>query len=163
MMTIIIDSREKLPYRFAGIHPKLRGTCPGYTDHTPVISTQFGTLATGDYSVAGLTDRVAVERKSVDDLFQTVGRGRDRFKREFERLAAMDVAGVVIESTLTGILKRPPVHSRVSPSAVVNTCLSWSRRWPRVHWWFADSRRLSEILTYRLLEGFWRDVQRQGI
>ena len=158
MMTIIVDTREKLPYRFAGIHSKVRRA---QVVDEPAFLVQFGYLATGDYSVVGLTDRVAVERKNIADLYGTLGRGRDRFHDELERLAQLDVAAVVIEATLGDILRRPPAYSRMCPSAVANTIVSWSRRWPRVHWWFADTRRLGEILTFRLLEGFWRDVQRQ--
>ncbi len=42
--TIVIDSREQRPYQFPGAVVK--------------------TLPTGDYSIVGLTDRVAIERKS---------------------------------------------------------------------------------------------------
>jgi ERCC4-type nuclease len=159
MMTIVVDSREKLPYRFAGVRSKVRVP---HADDEVTFLLQFGYLVSGDYSLAGLTDRVAVERKSIDDLYGTLGRGRDRFRDECERLSSLDLAAIVIEGTLTDILKRPPEHSQMRPSAVANTIVSWSRRWPRVHWWFADSRRLAEVFTYRLLEGFWRDQQRQS-
>jgi ERCC4-type nuclease len=126
------------------------------------VCTRVAHLATGDYSILGLTDRVAVERKSLEDLFGTLGRGRDRFRDEFERLAEMDVAGVVIEASLSDIIKRPPEHSRVSPRAVVATVISWSQRWPSIHWWFADSRRLGEIFTFRILERYWNDQHRRS-
>ena len=54
-MKIVIDTREQAPFPFSG--EQYRGT-----------ETAFGTLDTGDYSLAGLTDKVAVERKSLPDL-----------------------------------------------------------------------------------------------
>lgn len=166
MMTIVVDSREKLPYRFTGIASKVHAAGVAHPDSDAdddedlAVVVQFGHLSTGDYSLAGLTDRIAVERKSVADLYGTLGRGRQRFRAEFDRLAELDVAAVVVEATFTDIIKRPPEHSRMRPSAVANTIVSWSRRWPTVHWWFADSRRLAEVLTFRILEGFYRDILR---
>lgn len=49
-MKILIDRREQAPFGFKG--ERYRGT-----------EIAFGTLDTGDYSLAGLTDKVAVERK----------------------------------------------------------------------------------------------------
>ena len=53
-MKIIIDSREQRPFDFLSQNGD--------------IETERGTLDTGDYSVAGLESRVAVERKSLADL-----------------------------------------------------------------------------------------------
>ena len=52
-MKIIIDTREQAPFTFR--HERMGAT------------TEPGTLAVGDYSLAGLEDRVAVERKSLPD------------------------------------------------------------------------------------------------
>ncbi len=70
-MKILIDSREQSPFAFQ--HEKYTGTV-----------TEVGTLDTGDYSLAGLTDRVAVERKSLPDLVACLGRERERFEREMQ-------------------------------------------------------------------------------
>ena len=61
-MKIIIDTREQAPFTFR--HERMGAT------------TEPGTLAVGDYSLAGLEDRVAVERKSLPDSFKfTYGLG----------------------------------------------------------------------------------------
>jgi len=63
-MKITQDTREQTPFTFDGY------TC----------EIQTGTLPTGDYSLAGLVDRCAVERKSLDDLLGCLmGSGRERF------------------------------------------------------------------------------------
>jgi ERCC4-type nuclease len=79
---IVVDTREQAPLRF--------GAWP----------TVAAGLRTGDYSIEGFEDRVAVERKGLSDLFTCVGRERPRFERELVRLAAMDYGAVVLEATL---------------------------------------------------------------
>jgi hypothetical protein len=85
-MKIIVDSREQAPFTFQ--HEKYAGTI-----------VEAGTLDTGDYSLAGLADKIAVERKSLPDLAQCLGRERERFERELQRAAALDAFAVVVEST----------------------------------------------------------------
>lgn len=101
---VVIDTREQLPWQFDGL----------YTDMSArggrrplVVEKAVATLRQGDYSIRGFENQVAIERKSLPDLFGTLGRGRDRFARELERLAALDRAAVVIESGLDGITPRP--------------------------------------------------------
>lgn len=72
-MKIIIDTREQRPFAFLGQNGD--------------IETERGTLSLGDYSLAGLTDRVAVERKSLADLVMCLGKERERFQRELMRAA----------------------------------------------------------------------------
>lgn len=131
---LVIDTREQRPYRFAGA---VRATLPS-----------------GDYSLAGLETRVAVERKRIDELFVCVGKERERFERELVRLAEYDYAAIVIEGRFSAALEPSP-FSRVSPKAVVNSIVSWSVRFG-VHIFFADSRPLARALTYRILEKFWK-------
>jgi len=85
-MLIIQDSREQAPYAFTG--PRYEG-----------VTVKVGTLQTGDYSLHGLTDKVAVERKSLPDLVQCLGRERDRFERELQRAAALAAFCVVVEAS----------------------------------------------------------------
>lgn len=84
-MMILMDSREQRPFAFSG--PRYEG-----------VAVETGTLAVGDYSLAGLTDRVAVERKELSDLVQCLGRERERFERELQRGAALDAFAVVVEA-----------------------------------------------------------------
>ena len=59
--TIAVDTREQRPYQYPG--------------------AQVCTLPTGDYSVVGLKDRVAIERKTKADAYSSLGQGRARFRR----------------------------------------------------------------------------------
>src|ERR1700676_181303 len=80
-VTAIIDTREQTPLDLAPLRVEL------------------GTLATGDYSVAGLETIVAIERKSLPDLLSCIGQERERFDREVVRLLAYPVRALVVEST----------------------------------------------------------------
>ncbi len=133
-LVVAIDTREQKPYRF----PRSRRQ----------------TLRTGDYSLCGLEDRVAVERKRLEELFTITGRDRERFERELERMAELEYAAIVIEAGLPQIL-RGAAFSHVSPKAVVGSLVSWSIRY-RAHVFFAGDRRHANALTRRLLEKFWR-------
>jgi len=69
-------------------------------------------LPAGDYSVAGLEDRVAVERKSLQDLFNGCSPygSRDAFGRACERMKKPGFAAPVIEGSITKILRSNEVQ-----------------------------------------------------
>ena len=89
-MVILIDSREQAPYRFDG------------------EASEVGTLPSGDYSIRGMEELVAIERKELSDFLACCGRERDRFKRELVRLRGYRCKAVVIEATLAQILDGTP-------------------------------------------------------
>lgn len=114
-------------------------------------------LRSGDYSLFGFEQRVAIERKSLADIFSSVGGQRKRFEKEVQRLAAMEYAAVVIEATLEECLAPQP-YSQMNPKAVVNTLLAWSVKY-RLAVFFAGNRRFGRAVTYRLLEKFFNYQQ----
>lgn len=74
-------------------------------------------LDAGDYSVKGFESSVAVERKAVLDLFGSLGRERERFKRELERLEKYERAWLVIEGSEEEVLSFQP-YSQLHPNVV---------------------------------------------
>jgi len=146
----VIDTREQAPFAFEGI--------TGDRGRVLEIAKSRVGLKTGDYSIRGLEDVIAVERKSKVDLYGTVGRGRERFERELERLAAMGAPAVVLECDLASLL-RPPARSKVSPSSALNSLIAWSVR-HRLPVWPCPGRRFAEIVTFRLLQHYW--AEREG-
>ena len=66
--TVVIDTREQKPLEFSR------------------LTAIRGTLHTGDYSVQGLEGVVAVERKSVPDMVNSLTKERARFMAEIERM-----------------------------------------------------------------------------
>jgi ERCC4-type nuclease len=75
---LIVDTREQTPLTFRH------------------LESVRGTLQSGDYSVAGLEESFAVERKSVADLVGSLTRGRERFMRELHRLRGFSNAYLLI-------------------------------------------------------------------
>ncbi|QJW94734.1 ERCC4 domain-containing protein [Frigoriglobus tundricola] len=154
--TILTDNREQHPYAFAALRAdKRQGGGP------MLIETKTVCLNTGDYSLDGYADRVAVERKSLNDLFHTIGQARDRFERELERLSVMDTALVMIEADWLTIFTSPPKHSQLDPKVVFRSILAWVQRFPRVHWFPAPDRQFAEATTFRFLERFHRERERE--
>lgn len=149
---VLIDTREQRPYTFAGLNADAKDG-----GGELAIPTRVETLPSGDYSLAGYADRVAVERKSLADLYGTLGKGRDRFVRELDRLNAMEWACVVVEAEWSTILADPPERSRLNPKTVWRSVLAWMQRYPRVHWLTVAGRDMGQVATFRVLERFLRE------
>ena len=83
---ILIDSREQAPFSSQGYE----------VDPEPAI------LPVGDYSLPGIEDRVAVDRKRLEDLISClVADNRDRYEKELARERAYYLFCVVIEPPLS--------------------------------------------------------------
>ncbi len=105
----IVDSREQLPLN---LEP---------------LRTMAGTLQTGDYSLAGYEDEVAIERKSLVDLLACVGIERARFDREIQRMRGYPTRLLIVESTWSEI-QAGNWRSRVSAAAVEGSLRGWEAR-----------------------------------
>lgn len=86
-MKIIVDSSEQAPWFFG-----------------PGIPTVKRSLDTGDYSVESYESVLTVERKSLNDLVKTVIHDWLRFSKQLRRMAAMDVAIIVVDSTVDALM-----------------------------------------------------------
>ena len=140
---IAIDTREQRPYDFKNIKPE-----------SPKVVTQ--TLKTGDYSLVGLENKVCVERKSLVDIFGSIGAGRARFEREMIRMSEIQYAVLVIESSLSSIFVNPPRHTKMNPKSVFRTLIAWSQRY-NIHVWPMWNRDAAEKVTYLILKRFYDD------
>lgn len=148
--TILVDQREKAPYRFTGLHTD------SARQYRPLeVQTRWAHLPTGDYSIDGLQDLVTIERKSLADLYATLGQHRERFEAEHERMAAMAFAAVVVESDLAAAIAEPPPRSKLHPRAVYRTWLAWMVKYG-VPWLWIGSREGAEKTTFQLLRMFWK-------
>jgi|DewCreStandDraft_4_1066084.scaffolds.fasta_scaffold09252_6 DNA excision repair protein ERCC-4 len=106
-LTIVIDSREQEPYSF---DPRL-------------TSAVRRALKAGDYSIAGLEDQVAVERKTLDDFVSTVIHRRRRFRAELGKLSRYRAACVVVEAELLDVVGKR-YRGEARPEAIVGSMLS---------------------------------------
>jgi DNA excision repair protein ERCC-4 len=149
--TVVKDTQE----RDAGYHfrmtEKVKGKlCP------LVVPVVVRKMETGDYSIDGYEDRVTVERKALSDLFQSMTRERERFEREYMRMAAIVADGgqacVVVEGTYEQTLTDPPTAA--NPLAIESTWLSWWNKY-RVPLVWAGPKTMAERFTYRFLHWWW--------
>ena len=144
-MIVVRDSREQKGYNFA---------------EYPDVEIVRGTLPQGDYSIQGLENFVAVERKSLSDLAMCLGRDRDRFFRELLRARGMESFSIVCEGTWSE-LSKGQYPSRLNPqSATATVCAIMSRlRIPIV---FCGSRKEAEAVTHNLLRQYLRGAMRKA-
>lgn len=156
--TVAIDTREQHAFAFTG----LRSDADKH--YRPlIVPTTRATLHTGDYSILdtgtehNYSDRITIERKSLADLFSTLGQNRARFERELDRMAELEWSAVVIEADWPTVLGCPPPHSQLRPKTIFRSVIAWQQRYPNVHWWLCAGREFAEVTTLRILERWWRD------
>jgi ERCC4-type nuclease len=83
-MEIIIDTREQTPYE--------------------LVEAKKSKLKTGDYTVDGFEDVMAVERKSYSDLYKCLTSDLGRFKKQLKRLGKMRHSALLVDSTVSSLL-----------------------------------------------------------
>lgn len=129
-LEIIVDSREKYPYRFT----------------SQQTTTVRRALSAGDYGTT-LDGRLiaAVERKSLPDLVSSLTSGKLRYA--LAELAALPRAAVVVEDRYSAVFKL----DRVRPAQVADGLAELQVRWPNVPLVFCETRPLAEEWTYRFL------------
>lgn len=145
-MKICVDTREQRAFPFAG--PRYGG-----------VEVEMATLTVGDYSLAGLADKVAVERKELSDLVQCLGRDRERFERELQRGAALDAFAVVVEASFLD-LAAGKYRSRLNPHAACQSVLAFSGRY-RLPFLFAGNRAAAEYVTWGFLRQYLEGARRR--
>jgi hypothetical protein len=154
--TVIIDTREQHPFGFQNFSADAAdGGGP------LVIPTTAKALHAGDYSLVGFESRVAVERKSLPDLYGTFVGDRERGIKQLEKLAQLEFATVVVEADWHSILYCNDCtdiqkHWR-NPKTLFRSILAWQQRFPKIHWLTLNDRRTAEHATLRILERFWID------
>ena len=81
----LVDTREQRPF-----------------DLSP-LQCERASLVTADYTIKGLEDFIAYERKSLSDLVGCVGIDRVRFEKVITRMLSYECRGLVVR----GLLGRP--------------------------------------------------------
>ena len=150
-MVVIVDSREKKPMLYDKVGD------PNF----PGLKIKFDTLKSGDYSIENMSTpdcehSIALERKSLPDLFSSVGRGRERLIAEFKRMQEFDYAALVIEDDYRAMFRSPPPASSMNPKSVFRSILAFSIRYD-LHVFACPNRIFAERTTYLLLKRFWDD------
>lgn len=111
-MKILIDTREQVPLEFT---------------HEYVTGTIRRKLDVGDYSVEykdGSVPSVVFERKSLGDLFGTMGKGYPRFRKELLRAQESDTKLILIVEATKAQVLRGYKHSRMKGLTVYRKLLT---------------------------------------
>lgn len=145
-MELIIDAREQCPFQFEG---KLY----------PDTWISKGTLQSGDYSLAGLENHVAIERKSLADLVQCLGRDRERFERELIRAKGLEYFAVVCEGSFRDLANGHYRSKLPAHSASQSVAAFMARH--RTPFFFAGSRPAAEYITWSLLKQYLQGKQHE--
>ncbi len=143
---LLVDTREQAAYTFSRFRPWFAGI-----ERRP--------LPVGDYSIAGLEERVAVLRRSLPALHTSLAPGGQRhsFLQACARLGNFKQRFLIIEASFEEVLKRSPDRA-VDPNAVLSSLQALAIRWG-IQPWFAGSRALGEELTACLLHKAYQMVR----
>lgn len=141
-ITIIVDTRERYPYRFAKQQAR----------------TLRQALPAGDYGVLGADGSLlaSVERKALADLTASLNNGTMVF--ELGRLAELSRAAVVVEDRYSAL-----VAHRFSPGGFLPDLLARVQvRYPEIPIVFCDTRPFAEEWTYRWLGAAVAELRQDG-
>lgn len=107
-LTVLCDTREKTPPPFpAG------------------VTLARATMETADYTTPTLQGIAVIERKSVSDYVNSIGRSRERFDDEIRRLRAYRWKCIVVEGDLSFVYRSTAIH----PHAILGSIASMFATW----------------------------------
>jgi hypothetical protein len=129
-LTILVDTRERYPYRFAGRD----------------VAAARSALSAGDYGVANGEAIIAVvERKTLENLTSSLSDGTLAF--QMQRLGEVGRAAVVVEGRYSALF----ALEHVPAPFIADGLARLQVRYPEIQVVFADSRKFAEDWTYRFL------------
>jgi ERCC4-type nuclease len=110
---VLVDTREQRPWRLLDNHPNWIG------------GEKRAALKAGDYSVEGMQELLALERKSMVDVIRSTMAVRARFIASCARLSKLRWKAILIEATYEN-MKSPyremeDLETGAHPNAVVGT------------------------------------------
>lgn len=132
-MRIIVDSREQHPYTFGEVETIRRA------------------LPAGDYSLEGLEESFAIERKSMADLVHTVLCAKRRFRAELNKLRTYRFAAIVVEGSVADILAGN-YRSDIAPQALLGIVAGITMTYQPIQVHFAGDRPHACALVGEMLK-----------
>jgi hypothetical protein len=138
-LRVLVDSRERYPYRFA--------------NHT--ANRERNALPAGDYGVRDSQGALlaSVERKTLENLASSLSDGTLAF--QMARLAELPLAAVAVEGRYSALLE----HQHAPGGWLADQLVRLQARYPQVSVVFLDSRRHAEDWTHRFLATAFGDSQ----
>lgn len=163
-IVIIEDTREQKPLEITKF-PVFRGGIQFQPGEPRPRSEDFKYpekgLPVGDYSLKGFdtfkNPGITIERKA-DDLYQSLGTGRERFLREVEKMRAFRFRALVIETTRAQI-EAGDYRSLITPASVLGTLDALAVR-AGLHIFFCGDAYGAARQVESLVEKFARGIKK---
>lgn len=151
-LVIVVDSNEQKPYTFPREYP---------TIHKPLWYTKKGhnKHCGGDYSIEGLEDKIAIERKTITDFYVTI---TDRKRMDRQRAKMKDVLfkAWVIEGSEEELYTPQLSWSNVHPNSVYGSVVSLNVK-DGMHV-YVGSRESCRIKVLNWLVKFYKEYNKQA-
>jgi DNA excision repair protein ERCC-4 len=140
---MVVDSREQKPL-FKGVNTVI-GKCIVHR-----------ALKYGDYSILGFEDRISIERKSLPDLYSTLGKGRTRFEKEIRGLSTYEWKGLLIEGSEDDCYT-PDQYSAIHPNSVYHSIAAMNILGFHIYW--AKNRTRARDFVLSRLTKYYKRVK----
>ncbi|NCO24070.1 MAG: hypothetical protein COZ07_07945 [Candidatus Infernicultor aquiphilus] len=137
-MEIIIDQRERYPYKFAN------------------ALTKRENLPVGDYALIKDKKIIAVAEKKTMDNFLHEIRGYDIFKSSLEELKQYKYKAVIFDSPYSDFIN-PKKNLFYRPSYTADILADLYVNFPEIQFMFFENRKLANEWLYRWFKRIWKD------
>ena len=127
-ITILQDRREGLPWKWSD-------ACRVEIVHLPCA----------DYSMAGWSDRLACERKSLNDLVLSLTHERERFIDSCRRMMAYEHRLLVVEADIADVLTHR-YNSRANASSIVGSTIALFHDYGLATAWWHSPRVAADLV-----------------
>ena len=135
-MVVLIDTREQLPFQFG-----------------EDIKTVRTKLEVGDYSLQGLENLVAIERKTLNDFISSTIHNKHRFTQNLVDLAQMDHKAIVVEASLRDVFAHR-YKSKTHNQSVFGIVAAIQGKW-KIPVYFWENHAYAQMMTEKYLKSVW--------
>lgn len=126
------------------------------------VLAEPATLRTGDYSILGYEDRIAVERKhSLDEICSNIGKGRVRFEKELERAKNFDRFYLLIEGNPADLLLGGWERSQLPTKSAFGSIAAWDMK-NNLRYACCSSRIVAEMMIVHWFRKYLKYGVRNG-
>ena len=115
-------------------------------------------LDVGDYSIEGEEQNIGIERKSLPDLYGTLGSGHKRFKKELERALKLKYFAIVVDGSYSACLNKEfdgAHHSRMKGFVVTSIAFTIHMKY-KVPIFFTHGRNESKRIIKELFNAYMK-------
>ena len=114
---------------------------------SPAVRVEVTTIGTGDYTLAGYSSQLAIERKSLPDLVHCCGHDRDRFSDQCRRMADYRVRMLVIEADEAEVVAGA-YRSRIDYKSVVGAVRAVQMDYGVAAYWVGNQQGAAKLIEW---------------